>query len=333
MEARAMRRTGEGAGPSRWLPATLGLLVLIAGRPVEARPSLPPAEASEAAPARSFGEIAGESLFGDAYAEPSAWRPLSLRTFFTEGWDEPWVGAPSGTGGAPRQGWINALDGVFFRLYFADFTFQANYHHDGNRYLGSYTIFTPVSRRFQLRFDVPFLDSTKGGASNTYHGNFGDFAVTPRFLLSETRDLTQLATMTIRMPTGKPDNGNGVAGLLPQYEFWYNFNRGWVVRGGAGLAIPTNNVGARTAMVANLSIGQYLTPHDRLPFGDLVWYLGGNIRTPLDRRGPPSTYFSLTPGFRTHLGRDWYLLGAVEVPLTGPKTFDWSPIVWLMKVY
>src|SRR5262249_3467062 len=30
-----------------------------------------------------------ESLFGDAYAE-GAWRPLSLSTFFTEGWFEPW---------------------------------------------------------------------------------------------------------------------------------------------------------------------------------------------------------------------------------------------------
>src|SRR5262245_8269218 len=32
-----------------------------------------------------------ESLFGDAYAE-GAWRPLSLRTFFSEGWFEPWAG-------------------------------------------------------------------------------------------------------------------------------------------------------------------------------------------------------------------------------------------------
>ena len=30
-----------------------------------------------------------ESLFGDVYAE-GRWRPLSLSTFFSEGWLEPW---------------------------------------------------------------------------------------------------------------------------------------------------------------------------------------------------------------------------------------------------
>ena len=34
-----------------------------------------------------------ESLFGDAYAE-GRWRPLSLSTFFSEGWLEPWASIP-----------------------------------------------------------------------------------------------------------------------------------------------------------------------------------------------------------------------------------------------
>lgn len=46
-----------------------------------------------------FGAMC-ESLFGDIYAEPSNWRPLSARTFFSEGWNEPWVSPPTGEGGA-----------------------------------------------------------------------------------------------------------------------------------------------------------------------------------------------------------------------------------------
>jgi hypothetical protein len=31
---------------------------------------------------------------------------------------------------------------------------------------------------------------------------------------------------------------------------------------------------------------------------------------------------SITPGFRTHLGKNWWLLGGLEIPLTGPKPFN-----------
>lgn len=45
-----------------------------------------------------------ESLFGDASAE-GKWRPLTLGTFFSEGWFEPWAGGPAGQSGlTPRHG-------------------------------------------------------------------------------------------------------------------------------------------------------------------------------------------------------------------------------------
>ena len=50
-----------------------------------------------------------ESIFGQP--DPNTWRPLPLSTLFSEGWLEPWVPPPIGSGGAPRQGWINAVDG------------------------------------------------------------------------------------------------------------------------------------------------------------------------------------------------------------------------------
>jgi hypothetical protein len=46
-----------------------------------------------------------------------------------------------------------------------------------------------------------------------------------------------------------------------------------------------------------------------------------------------TTTLTFTPGFRTHLGCNWYLLGGVEVPATNPKTFDYSILSGLMYVY
>jgi len=117
---------------------------------------------------------------------------MPLSTFFSEGWLEPWYTCPRSTTGAPRQAWINAYDGVFYRLWFFDFTNVNNAQQNGNAYSGSFLIFTPISQRFQFLFSVPFIQSDKGGLSNTYHGNFGDFAVSPRFLLSETQDFSRV---------------------------------------------------------------------------------------------------------------------------------------------
>ncbi len=70
---------------------------------------------------------ARDSLFGDPYVDPERWQPLSLSTFLSEGWDEPWINPPKGGGGAPRQSWLNAFNGVFYRL----FSFTFDWAHDG----------------------------------------------------------------------------------------------------------------------------------------------------------------------------------------------------------
>ena len=278
--------------------------------------------------------LIGESMFGN---RSDLWRPLPLSTFFSEGWLEPWYRYPRSSTGAPRQAWINAFDGVFYRLYFFNFSYVNDFQKNGNEYLGTFTLFTPISRRFQLGFDVPFVASNKGGQGNTYHGNIGDFAVSPRFLLSESQDLSQVFECIVRTPTGRTVNGNGQTTLSPQYEFWYGGLRGGgVIRGGTGVTVPTTNAGGgRTTYNYNLAVGKYWTPHDAAPLGDFVTYLSINGFTNLDDRGPTYSFLSFTPGFRSHLGNDWYFTGGVEVPITGPKTqnFAWSPIFWLTKLY
>ena len=290
--------------------------------------------------------LIGESMFGN---RSDLWRPLSLGTFFSEGWFEPWRPCPRSTTDAPRQGWINAYDGAFYRLFFVDFQYVNNFQKNGNAYLGTLIPFIPISRRFQLRFDVPFIVSNKGGQNNTYHGNIGDFVVSPRFLLSESQDLSQVFECLVNMPTGKTVNGNGQTTLTPQYEFWYGgLPGGSVIRGGTGLTIPTNDAGAtstvsgvrttipgaRTTYNYNLAIGRYWTPHD-VTLGDFATFLSINGFTTLDDRGPTNTYLSFTPALRFHVGNNYYFSAGVEAPVTGPKNenFTWSLNFWLTKAW
>lgn len=78
----------------------------------------------------------------------------------------------------------------------------------------------------------------------------------------------------------------------------------------------------------------YLTPHDAAPFGDLVVYLANNLTQAIDNRGPSSTTtFSLGPGFRSHLGANWFLLGAADFALTHPQPYDYQVTAGIRKVY
>jgi hypothetical protein len=159
-----------------------------------------------------FGAIR-ESLFGDVYAEPSKWRPLSARTFFTEGWNEPWVSPPTGEGGAPRQGWLNSFDGVFYRLGLLTGGLAEDFNDNGNQYNLGLTLYAPFNARFELRFDIPLLVSNREETGSNYHTNFGDFLVTTRFLISETRNFTQSFNVAFRTPTGSEENGNNFAAV------------------------------------------------------------------------------------------------------------------------
>src|SRR5262249_62165018 len=63
-------------------------------------------------------------------------------------------------------------------------------HDGGDTYTSSMNLFTPINRRFELEWEVPFVVSGRGPDGDR-HTAFGDFAVTTRFLLSETVDFTQ----------------------------------------------------------------------------------------------------------------------------------------------
>ena len=281
-----------------------------------------------------------ESVFGPA--DPDTWRPLPLSTLFSEGWNEAWVPSPSGSGGAPRQGWINASDGNMYRLWFFTFAQAFNQGPKGNAYLGAYTLYTPLSRRLLLITNIPFVLRNSAGSglptisptgltmpTSKNHTTFGDISFTPRVLLHETQDFSLTAEVAVLVPTGNQPLA-GKTALIPAVSFWNNFAGRWVIRGGIGDYIPLGG-GGSDSLISQLAIGQTLTDHDVPLFGDFTWYVSTVVNTPL--RDGQHTSVTLTPGMRTHLGRDWYFLAGLPTPLTNQRVGDIGMIFWFMKAW
>lgn len=167
----------------------------------------------------------------------------------------------------------------------------------------------------------------------------GDLAVTPRILLAEDRGYTITTNLYVRTPIGDPRNGNGVASLSPDVEFWANPTDGWVIRGAVGVTVPTNWTAAQASLWrvnpwsgfnaspgpfssfdARLAVGQYITSADARLFKSFVYYLSAMFHTEIS--GGRSTDFSLTPGLRFGVGKEWYFLAGLEVPMVGPLPFQ-----------
>jgi hypothetical protein len=280
-----------------------------------------------------------ESIFGTP--DPNMWRPLPFSTFFSEGWDEAWVPSPNGSGGAPRQGWINAMDGNLYRLGFLNFGQAFNNTPKGNAYLGGFTLLTPLSRRLELITNIPFVVRNNAASGlpilnpnnltppTTSHSGFGDMSFTPRFLLHETKDFSLTSELAIVTPTGNRPIAGKTTTLVPAFGFWNNFAGGWVFRGGLGLGIPMDGSGDN--LISQLAIGNTFTDHDVPLFGDFTLYMSAVANTSLNSAG--HTGVTLTPGMRTHLGNDWYFLGGVPVPLTNERIGDIGMSFWFMKAW
>ena len=286
-----------------------------------------------------FGTMA-ESVFG--HPDPDDWRPLPCSTLFSEGWNEAWVPSPSGSGGAPRQGWINAADGNMYRLWFFTFGEAFNQGDKSNAYIGAYTLYTPLSRRLLLITNIPFVLRNNAGSglpiisptgqtnpTSKNHTTFGDISFTPRVLLHETKDFSLTAEVAALVPTGNQPLA-GKTALVPAISFWNNFAGRWVIRGGLGDYIPLGGGGSDN-LISQLAIGQTLTDHDVPLFGDFTWYVSAVANTPL--RDGQHTSVTLTPGMRTHVGNDWYFLAGLPTPVTTQRIGDIGMIFWFMKAW
>jgi hypothetical protein len=296
-------------------------------------------------------EVIRESIFGPA--PPEQWHPLSLSTFFSEGWDEAFVRSPEGTNGAPKQNWTGSADGIFVRLNSLSLFFMDNMTSNsgllltplpwsptkpkttGNDYFATYELFLPMNQRLELLIVAPYIASNTTGPTGHYVGNFGDLTFEAKFRFIEQRNFSVMGFVAERTPTGKTVNGNDINLVVPSLEFWWNFAPKWVVRGGTGINIDTGRTSATDSYYTKLAMGRYITTKDARFFKQLVAYLAVATQSDVLGRAGHITDVYVTPGCRFGLDDDekWFVIGAIQVPVAGPHPYDFGTICTLVRQY
>ncbi len=315
---------------------------------------LPPTFAPASPPRVPMGpwEVMRESLFGEA--SPDDWKPLSLGTFFSEGWDEPFTWAPNGTNGAPKQNWDATPAGIFGRYATLDVYYTNGLQSvpglflptnaafvpvhprtTGNQYVAYTTLLMPLSSRLQFMMGTTLISDNKSSPDGNYVGNWGDIGIEARFHLIEQRDFSMVAFLGERIPTGKSVNGNDINFVSPGLEFWWNFASEWVLRGGTSINILTGRKSATTVYANQLAIGRYLTTEDARFFKQAVVHFTFSAMSDVSGGDGHITDVYAFPGVRFGLGDDqkWFVMGGLQVPLTGPRPFIWQPQFSLTRLY
>jgi hypothetical protein len=301
--------------------------------------------------ARTTLDVIRESIFGPASAEE--WQPLSLSTFFTEGWDQPFVHSPAGTNGAPKQNWFGSADGIFSRLVSVNFFYTNGMTTNeglllspfawapdkpsttGNQYWASCNLYLPLNQRLELLVVAPFIAANTTSSTGPYVANFGDLTISERFRLIEQRNFTLQASVTERTPTGQTVNGNDINFVTPSVEFWWNFAPKWVFRAGTGINIDTGRTSATDTYLNNVAIGRYLTSKDAPIFKQMVAHVAVATMSDVLGRKDHITEVYVAPGIRFGLDREnkWFALAAIQVPVAGPQPYAFQTNFALARNY
>jgi len=276
----------------------------------EAKDSEAGAASSASAPTSPSPETimitAAAATAAQSDGENGGWTPLGSEPFGKELFSA-WIPVPNGESGAPRQGWLGTADGFFTREAHLAYTYVdaegADFHQ------GLARLHYPFTRRLWAGLEVPFYQD-RGGSSD-----FGDITLNTQVMLAETRNLSLNAGVGWRLPTGSASFGNEVFAAQPQLNLFTDVGSGFSFRGRVAYEFPDS--GAPESFILNAALGQTVTDHERTPFGDLTWYVASTWRE--FSNGP--TFVSVTPGMRTHLGGNLFLLAGIEIPLTNSNTF------------
>lgn len=232
------------------------------------------------------------------------WTPLGSESFGKELFAK-WVPVPNGSSGAPRQGWLGTADGFFTREVHLAYTYTDAVGSDAHQALARFHL--PLSRRLWAGLEVPFYQERAS------RSGFGDITLNTQVMLVEKRNVSLNAGVGWRLPTGASRLGNGVFAAQPQLNLFTDIGGGFSFRGRVAYDFPDSAV--PESFILNAAIGQTVTPHEKAPFGDLTWYVASTYRA--FANGPD--FVSVTPGVRTHLGGNLFLLAGIEIPLTDAR--------------
>jgi hypothetical protein len=266
-------------------------------------------------------DVIAKSVCGKL-ADSSNFVPLGLYNF-GQGWLEPYIPPGDGSSGAERGGWVNTLNGFLLREIDPGYSHTVPTHGGPTEDIGNVTLFVPLSQRLGLSIQTNYVDSLGSTGATRGATSYGDTFITPEVMLIETKDFGLQTGVTFRVPTGETKTGNDLTSVTPYTAFWADLGHAWQARGGITWEVPTNNEGDQPASVlnVNLAFGKTLFEHTSPILPDFTPYVSFNYFQDFGH-GLDSSEVTVTPGLRTYLGWNSYLIMGCQVPITGPRPYD-----------
>lgn len=241
---------------------------------------------------------------------------LSLRNFFTYGWQQGWDEPEEGPQDAPRFRLLRIQRAFWERELRAtyNFTFRANKNQaDGQE--GEFELELPISRRFLIEFEGGIVGDRPSG--EVWKGGGGDLKIIPEVMLMESRDLSFSSGLFIRTPTGRKAVGDGRTALTPYLALWRNLGHRIGLHTYLGAEFPLDGFGSpvpdaifQYAIAPTITVTPKATPY----LGNLTFFLEVNGDTNLG--GDRHTTITLLPGTRWLVVKDVWLAAGYEVPIT-----------------
>ncbi len=242
---------------------------------------------------------------------------------FAETATQSWTRPPDGDS-APRQGWLSTQDGFFTREWHLTGTYN---DATQDSYTGAFQFHLPITRRLWVATDIPFVVNQ---GNNT---NFGDVGVKVKTMFHETKNLAISGGLGARFATGDEATGGEKWALNPHISLWSDVGNGWSIRGGTGVEVlPETGVKPTYSYTGNVAVGQTITPHSEVG-GDFTYYVSTNVAVPLDNSNQANDVMvTVTPGVRTHVVSNTFLLAGVDVPVTNTSnTYDYQVTLKMVK--
>ena len=259
--------------------------------------------------------------------------PLYLCDFFSTGWDEDFTRRDS-EGRAPDLALLRVQTNFMERELRVNYFYQNNIHNGKQENLTNldYFIAYAFNRRFMLEVvgNEQWVDNVKppdvSGADARFVG---------RFQLISTPD----SSYSFNFQAAAPDNGIGQHQTTLSYGLagFEDLTPHGLYRVGLYGSVLFDSLAGPHAAGAKLDDVQYditiaktLTPPKMPYIGNFTLYVENFAQTDLDGSNAGHTVVTVTPGFRFNLGKvpclklgiDNWILGGVDIPLSGPPPYD-----------
>ncbi len=276
--------------------------------------ALTPAAAVADPPADALGTAAVPDVNSD----------LTLSTFFTDGWDQPWKKYRRGEGTADMS-LLRVQTNFLVQLFRLDLALQTgrNSPHFSQGESATAIIEYALNRRFMpgLYVNHQWLDGRDGPDDDGSAGG-----VFTRFQLLEHRQSSLALTLKMALPDH--DLGEHLTAWSWALAGWHDLEPIGLAHTGLYCHVqheilggPASSNATRNDTTYDISLAHTWTSHD-CTLQHLTTFVEAYGKTLLDGAHEGRTTVSLTPGFRFTLASRHILMFGVDVPVAGPRADD-----------